>query len=59
MTLDIYDTSEPKPTKIPAKFHNPDDHSQTWTRQGIVPNWLNEFVEKDHDKIEFLIDNTQ
>jgi len=59
VTVEIHETSKPKPTKNPAKFSNPDNPSQTWTGRGLAPMWLKELVEKGHDKNEFLIDNTQ
>ena len=58
-TVDIHETSKPQPTKNPAKFCNPDNPSQTWTGQGMAPNWLKELVKQGHNKNEFLIDNTQ
>ena len=57
VSVDIHETNKPKPTKNPAKFCNPDNPSQTWTGQGMAPNWLKELVKQGHNKDEFLIDN--
>ena len=57
VTIDIHETSKPTSAKIPAKFSNPDNPSQTWTGQGMAPNWLKELVKQGHNKDEFLIDN--
>ena len=57
VTVDIHETNKPTPTKNPAKFCNPENPSQTWTGQGMAPNWLKELVKQGHNKDEFLIDN--
>ena len=57
VTVDIHETSKATSAKIPAKFSNPDNPSQTWTGQGMAPKWLKDLVEKGHNKDEFLIDN--
>ena len=57
VTIEIHETSKATSAKIPAKFCNPDNPSQTWTGRGMAPKWLKELVEKGHDKDEFLIDN--
>ena len=57
VTVDIHETSKATSAKIPAKFSNPDNPSQTWTGRGMAPKWLKDLVEKGHDKNEFLIDN--
>ena len=55
--VDIHETRKATSAKIPAKFCNPDNPSQTWTGQGMSPKWLKDLVEKGHNKDEFLIDN--
>jgi DNA-binding protein H-NS len=57
VTVDIHETSKATSAKIPAKFSNPDNPSQTWTGRGMAPKWLKDLVEKGHNKDEFLIDN--
>ena len=57
VTVDIHETSKATSAKIPAKFCNPDNPSQTWTGRGMAPKWLKDLVEKGQDKNEFLIDN--
>ena len=57
VTVDIHETSKATSAKIPAKFSNPDNPSQTWTGRGMAPKWLKELVKQGHDKNEFLIDN--
>ena len=59
VTIEIHETSKATSAKIPAKFSNPDNPSQTWTGRGMAPKWLKELVEKGHDKNEFLIDNNR
>ena len=60
VTVDIHETNKATSAKIPAKFCNPDNPSQTWTGQGMSPKWLKDLVEKGHNKDEFLIGkNTQ
>ena len=60
VTVDIHETSKATSAKIPAKFSNPDNPSQTWTGRGMAPKWLKDLVEKGHNKDEFLIGkNTQ
>ena len=57
VTVEIHETSKSTSAKIPAKFCNPDNPSQTWTGRGMAPKWLKDLVEKGHNKDEFLIDN--
>ena len=35
VTVDIHETSKVTSAKIPAKFSNPDNPSQTWTGRGM------------------------
>ena len=60
VTIDIHETNKATSAKIPAKFSNPDNPSQTWTGRGMAPKWFKDLIEKGHNKDEFLIDkNTQ
>lgn len=34
--------SKKSKTKNPAKYRNPEDHSQTWSGRGRKPRWINE-----------------
>ena len=55
VTIDIREASKATPAKIPAKFLNPDNHSQTWTGRGLAPKWLKALIAQGRDKNEFLI----
>jgi len=59
VTIEIHETSKATSAKIPAKFSNPDNPSQTWTGRGMAPKWLKDLVKQGHNKDEYLIDNTQ
>ena len=50
VTVDIHEASKGKSTKIPAKFCNPDNHSQTWTGRGLAPKWLKALIAAGRDK---------
>ena len=55
VTIDLREASKATPAKIPAKFLNPDNHSQTWTGRGLAPKWLKALIAQGRDKNEFLI----
>jgi DNA-binding protein H-NS len=55
VTVEIHEASKATPAKIPAKFLNPDNHSQTWTGRGLAPKWLKALIAQGRDKNEFLI----
>ena len=55
VTVEIHEASKATLAKIPAKFRNPDNHSQTWTGRGIAPKWLKALIAQGRDKNEFLI----
>ena len=55
VTIDIHEASKATSAKIPAKFRNPDNHSQTWSGRGIEPKWLKALIAQGRDKNEFLI----
>ena len=55
VTIDIHEASKATAAKIPAKFRNPDNHSQTWSGRGLAPKWLKALVAQGRDKNEFLI----
>jgi DNA-binding protein H-NS len=35
-----------KGSKVPPKFRNPKDHSQTWSGRGLKPRWLQEALDR-------------
>lgn len=39
----------------PAKYQNPDDHSQTWTGRGRKPRWFLEAMAKGKNPEDFEI----
>ena len=41
--------------KLPAKYMNPNDKSQTWIGRGPTPLWLKEFIAAGRSKEDFLI----
>jgi DNA-binding protein H-NS len=49
-------TSTIKGKKVPPKYRNPADPSQTWTGRGLAPVWMQELKDAGHDQSEFLID---
>ena len=55
VTVEIHEASKATAAKIPAKFLNPDNHSQTWTGRGLAPKWLKALIAAGRDKDEFLI----
>jgi DNA-binding protein H-NS len=55
VTVDIHEASKAASAKVPAKFRNPDNQSQTWTGRGLAPKWLKALTDSGHDKNEFLI----
>jgi DNA-binding protein H-NS len=55
VTLEIHEAGKATSAKIPAKYRNPDNHSQTWTGRGLAPKWLKALIAAGHDKNEFLI----
>ncbi len=44
-----------KGKKVPAKYRNPHDASQTWSGRGIAPKWMQALSNAGQDKSEFLI----
>jgi DNA-binding protein H-NS len=57
VTVEIHEASTATSAKIPAKFRNPDNHSQTWTGRGLAPKWLKALIAAGRDKNEFLINH--
>lgn len=43
------------PTKLPAKYRNPENPDQTWHGRGPRPDWLIELMDAGRPKEEFLI----
>lgn len=44
-----------KGSKVPAKFRNPDNASQTWAGRGQQPNWLAAEIARGRSLSEFAI----
>lgn len=44
-----------KGIKVPAKYRNPNNLSDTWSGRGMKPNWLKSLLEKGHRLEEFRI----
>lgn len=40
-----------KGNKLPPRYRNPNDHSQTWAGRGLRPRWLSQAL-KDGKKLE-------
>ena len=55
VTVEIHEASNATSAKIPAKFRNPDNHSQTWTGRGLAPKWLKALIAAGRDKNDFLV----
>ncbi len=58
VTVNIIDDNIPssrKGKKVPAKYRNPKDKTQTWTGRGVAPKWMQALIAAGHDKSEFLI----
>ena len=58
-TVEISETGDRGKTertgKVAAKYHNPADHSQTWTGRGMKPVWLRDLLNNDRNISEFAI----
>ena len=55
VTVEVHEAGKATSAKIPAKYRNPDNHSQTWTSRGLAPKWLKALIAQGRDKNEFLI----
>jgi DNA-binding protein H-NS len=53
--IEAENKSVKKGKKVPAKYCNPDNVSQTWTGRGVSPKWMQALINAGHDKSEFLI----
>ena len=47
--------SDRKTGKVPAKYRNPADASQTWTGRGLAPRWMQDLLASGRNKAEFEI----
>ncbi len=54
VTVEIHEAVKATSAKIPAKYRNPDNYSQTWTGRGLAPKWLKALIAEGHNKNEFL-----
>ncbi len=44
-----------KGSKVPPKYRNPVDASQTWTGRGMKPRWLKALLDSGKKQEDFLI----
>ncbi len=44
-----------KGSRVPVKYHNPDNPSDKWTGRGMKPRWLRELLEQGRRLEEFEI----
>jgi DNA-binding protein H-NS len=47
--------SSRKGIKVPIKYMNPGNATQTWTGRGVKPRWLRELVQQGRDLKEFEV----
>ena len=60
VTLDISDTLSGKTpsrkvAKIPVKYRNPHNKSETWTGRGVKPRWLRNLIEQGRRIEDFAV----
>lgn len=44
-----------KTGKVPAKYRDPANPSQTWTGRGLAPRWMQDLLASGRNKAEFEI----
>lgn len=44
-----------KASKVPIKYRHPKDPEKVWTGRGMTPKWMQELVNKGHDRSEFEV----
>jgi DNA-binding protein H-NS len=54
-TAQPFSAGSPKSGKIPAKYQNPDDPSETWAGRGKTPRWLIAAIKRGKKREDFLI----
>jgi len=42
-------------SKVPIKYRHPKDSEKTWTGRGMTPKWMQDLLEKGHDRSEFKV----
>jgi DNA-binding protein H-NS len=47
-----------KGRKVPPKYRNPKNSSETWAGRGATPRWLTAFIKQGRKLNEFLIDKS-
>jgi DNA-binding protein H-NS len=47
--------SDRKTGKVPAKYRDPANASQTWTGRGLAPRWMQDLLASGRNKAEFEI----
>jgi DNA-binding protein H-NS len=44
-----------KNSKVPVKYQNPDNPSQTWSGRGMKPKWLQGLIDEGHQLESFKL----
>jgi DNA-binding protein H-NS len=44
-----------KGAKVPIKYRNPENKSETWTGRGVTPKWLRSLMEKGKQLDDFRV----
>ncbi|UOA08171.1 H-NS family nucleoid-associated regulatory protein [Methylobacter sp. S3L5C] len=58
VAVDIYETDKKparKGSKVAVKYRHPNDPEKTWTGRGVMPTWLQTFMNEGRDRSEFEI----
>lgn len=50
--------SKMKGRKVPPKYRNPKDRSETWAGRGAMPRWMAAEIKKGKKREDFAIDKT-
>ena len=56
VSVEIYELdkkSARKGVKVAYKYAHPDDPNKRWTGRGVAPKWMQELINRGHDKAEF------
>ena len=58
LSIEIKGDAKKNPTKnskIAAKYHNPEDPSQTWSGRGLTPKWMQALIAGGYNKRDLEI----
>jgi DNA-binding protein H-NS len=56
--VDIHESDKKsacKGVKVPVKYRHPEDPGKTWTGRGVMPTWLQAFINAGHERSEFEV----